>query len=937
MTATQSSEPVVINLAQDEIELANNRSKDAALQRDGWTDLETLINTHIKVIEASQEKPLIDTLETAISYPRQHKAVLIEGGRGSGKTTFTLNFLQYLKQPTTTTKENSLPKVNVLQVHVLPMVDPTLIETKDNVIILLLQMIEAAIDEKTRTSRPNENDLNELEKARGELAEGLRLLDGIGQKEAYGSEWEDATWVMREGLHRAKKGRSFEVKLNIYIEKALKVLGKKIFVLAFDDVDTKFTLGYDILETIRKYLTSPRLAILISGDIDLYGRLLRRKIYENFGSDLVRHDEAAKIDTRTAVRELEEQYLLKVLPPQNRIKMLPLSGLGRDIKVVLVQKGEPTELKEWASKQIRALLGESESSKPHPFLRVILTEHLRLAIGYLRALNFEARKEKGRSDVLKVFEARLRAANVSTELLDANNIDFALRAACDWIAEQEEPASLISSDGPRAEDQAIVLHCLMLAIAGGLDQSGVGLKTLFVFALPTVMLKRPQLSLPAARKQVFAYLSRQATPFLPDIAARISVIGRGQQNVAKASASSFGSVGLAGKTSISLSDAIKRVYGVNHTVGMTIEGLLKEKTDRQAFRWLEQMKKIDDSRVTTINCRFGTAWFTIDDIIDKKRCGKFGDILKLIFFQRFSARGEAFRSISALSLLAVIGELLANEVFPDLMDLRVDTIIPAFGSESQDMEGIDSQGEEDALETDGADTSPTSTYDTFYKNLQGWHTFARARAADATLAPAQIMAFAARLHDDLLALDEEVRAPWGSGKILHRQITNILNAALVITTESLSRKESPKTSDQPLTTALSNWSRKESPKTSDQPSTTAPQDKTLHAFAAILLSCPLIWIFLDPQSDPKTGLKGKVIEALQNYDDSMSEKFVDWTKQPKIGVKISKIVDDTYQRTVMIDGFYDLLNVVPRYSEQSKASTSKQESSAGQSRNAPTA
>ena len=72
--------------------------------------------------------------------------------------------------------------------------------------------------------------------------------------------------------------------------KALEVMGKKAFVLTFDDVDTNFRHGHVILETIRKYLTSKQLIILLSGDLDLYGRLIRKNIYSTFGGDILQHD-----------------------------------------------------------------------------------------------------------------------------------------------------------------------------------------------------------------------------------------------------------------------------------------------------------------------------------------------------------------------------------------------------------------------------------------------------------------------------------------------------------------------------------------------------------------------------------------------------------------------------------------------------------------------
>ncbi|MPQ71905.1 hypothetical protein GC387_35620, partial [Pseudomonas sp. MWU12-2323] len=184
-----------------------------------------------------------------------------------------------------------------------------------------------------------------------------------------GNEWEDATWVMSRGLHKAKKGRSFELKFGVYLETALSMLNqKKAFVLAFDDVDTNFNHGHTILETIRKYLTSPRLVLLLSGDLDLYGRLLRRNIYRTFGEQVLKDDPDIIGDDKHnlghAVLELEEQYLLKIVPPQNRIPMLPLGGImqrsGVTVKTSLNEESGQ-DLPAWATERIRELLLERDS------------------------------------------------------------------------------------------------------------------------------------------------------------------------------------------------------------------------------------------------------------------------------------------------------------------------------------------------------------------------------------------------------------------------------------------------------------------------------------------------------------------------------------------------------------------------------------------------
>ena len=968
---------VRIDLNQAEFSRSDIRSSDRSygeLQREGGDKLRELIASQIPYDGVSYDK----VAPTAISYDRPHRAILVEGGRGSGKTTFLLTHLHHIQtgspewDASSSDEKTSSFAAIARHVHVLPMIDPTLVEAKDNVIILIVQMIEMAIEAMEGRNAAHAEKLDQLDKAREALAEGLLMLDGIGHKEHYGSTWEDARWVMSEGLRKAEKGRSFERKFNIYLQRALEVMGKKALVLAFDDVDTNFRHGHVILETIRKYLTSKQLIIVLSGDLDLYGRLIRRNIYATFGSDILQHDskvtEAGNRDLRTAVRELEEQYLLKLLPPHNRIRMLPLGGLkgAENIQVVsanTVEGSGETKLPDWISKRVRKILGERGTAK-HPFVHVIWREHLRLVLSYLRALDLAVNGSASTGDarasraaVLKVFETRLRMAEVSLDLVDTDSFDLALKTSFVWMSGQEEPATLVRFGTPGEPNEAIVLHCLSLAIAQGLEESGNGLKALLSFALPVVMLKRPFLADPKQKKKVFDYLWGQSKPFLPEIAARISAVDRAIQNIGKVQASSFGSVGLAGKDSGSLTRkaAIQRVYGTKlpATLPRSYKLLEIAKADgqkRSAHEWLALMAELDRAE---LDAQFGAGWFTIEDLLDRERCGAFGEILNLIFFKRYSERGETFRSISAFSLLAVIAEVLLRDTWGGLDTLSADTIISSFGSavvveRNTDSAANDGFSDDDEQE-DGASeslqgnkqgaangTSAASgegseveraadagtdfalgsqgEYGTFISKMGAWHQFAISLSTASALSPSLLGTLATRIHDDLSDLDQAVTASWGSGDILHRQITNILNAVVAVTSEAMGRKESPKQSDVPLINAL----RK--------------HGKSLHPMAVILLSCPLIWVFLkskpaDTESDAKTTTW--VVDAARSALDewrtssvlaasTKPEDFQRWTTAPQIKVKISKIAEKGNQRLVTVNGFFDLLNVVPRYADDPK-------------------
>ncbi|WP_145248510.1 hypothetical protein [Pseudomonas oryzihabitans] len=931
----------VIDLNGNGAEFFDDTAK--VLQGEALEKLGSIIRAQLVRLENPNYKP---PLGTELSYPRPHNGILIQGGRGSGKTTFLLNALHYLQH---NQRDSSQVWFEGLQsrLQVLPPIDPTLIETKEHIIIVIISLIDAALDNLANNPEASREIVNE---ARRKMAEGLGLLDGIGKSNPYGEEWEDPEWIMSRGLRKARNGRSFEIKFQAYIYEALKVLNKKAFVLAFDDVDTNFQHGSTILETIRKYLTSPQLILLISGDLELYGRLVRRNIYDTFGKNVMRYDPDVigeeKTGISSAVQELEEQYLLKIVPPQNRIAMMPLGGImqaarSSEIVVVPFGKSEKFPLREWASKSIRRQLLEEFSSNGardvyHPFLELVSREHLRLVIGYLRAIG-EEDPVLGRRGVFAVFETRLRLAGLDSLQLAHATLNDVLLFTFRWLITQDKPTSLARFGVPSDADKAIILHCLALAISAELKGSPANcLRTLLTFNLPISMMQRTGLSRLKERKAILEFIWGDASPDLLEVAGCIGSIARfdtaeeSSNSIGNLRASCFGSVGT--KKEEVRSELMRKMFDLppnKSAEGIKtvrdLEGAISSKNDDfSARRWLTSLLK--DTDIAEMYPQKGVVWFPLHDL--SIRCGEFGSLLDLITFDRFSGRGEQFRSVSAISLLASISKILADKDGLELRELARTSIIPAFLPDIEVTLSGSSEIEDMPAGADGEETAPfeaeeQSDFPRFLKCISEWKLFAKQYAGDdsdahgkiAEASPSELARIAERIHDQLLSLDEEVTLDWKTGHILHRQITNILHALLTTTSGNFGRLASPKSSDRPLVEALR--------RASDQ------EARYFHPLAAIVLSCPLVWAFLNPEEAYKASgtstysLKDEAERALRTFQDNCGAEETpfnpEWLNPPIISIAIGRR-SIARPRTVTQAGFFDLLNVVPRYYPKSSAS-----------------
>ena len=71
---------------------------------------------------------------------------------------------------------------------------------------------------------------------------------------------------------------------------------------------------------LRKYLTAPNILTFISGDLDLYSFLVRKKQWKNFGKALLKNEydkpeNIYAVKYPELVEQLESQYMMKLLKP----------------------------------------------------------------------------------------------------------------------------------------------------------------------------------------------------------------------------------------------------------------------------------------------------------------------------------------------------------------------------------------------------------------------------------------------------------------------------------------------------------------------------------------------------------------------------------------------------------------------------------------------
>ncbi|EJM73394.1 hypothetical protein [Pseudomonas sp. GM55] len=238
----------------------------------------------------------------------------IDGTRGAGKSTFLQSAY------------HALPKdLKAHTVESLAYIDPSRIERSEIILLSILKALKTQMLALSRRASTLEG-----ERVNKSFREGFKKLAGglsLFTKSHDQLQDLDAELFFEWGLERAGHSADLRKNLHALFDITCDSLGVDALILAFDDADTNAQHARNVLECIRKYLDTPRLVILVTGDIELYSLMVRDHFYDSLGE--AKHDQTPerKDQRNKMVDHLEDQYLLKLFPMQRRLQLRPLWNL----------------------------------------------------------------------------------------------------------------------------------------------------------------------------------------------------------------------------------------------------------------------------------------------------------------------------------------------------------------------------------------------------------------------------------------------------------------------------------------------------------------------------------------------------------------------------------------------------------------------------------
>jgi len=278
---------------------------------------------------------------------RSHHNVGILGPRGAGKTSVLLTLLKLIGPredrdgiDTTNWGEGS-PDWEQLasDVDVAGLIEPSQMERGEHVVAAVFATLLSRAKEHLRCCPPLQaKDSRHAEDFLRVAQQVTELLPALLEPDRLAHASREGDEALYDELVKFRWGYNLEQALWSFVSAYLQLVGKKLVVLGFDDVDLAWERGHEVLESLRRYLTSPKMLIFVSGDLGLFAANLNdtaqwRPRHEDCHGGPGATARAGEGSLRQ--RDLTAQYLKKLLPPHLRLHLpdLRLSKLTSTIEV----------------------------------------------------------------------------------------------------------------------------------------------------------------------------------------------------------------------------------------------------------------------------------------------------------------------------------------------------------------------------------------------------------------------------------------------------------------------------------------------------------------------------------------------------------------------------------------------------------------------------
>jgi len=307
-------EPIIIDISS--LDPKNEKNQLSYTQKEAYGHLEDFLFDTLENNEKAEDKQYDSNccLAKEDNFQRTHNTIFINGKRGSGKTQFLLSVESYIND-----NSNKEFKSNSCKFYFFKPIDPTLLHDNENFLTIIVAMILNHLENNCQLHNLSKDVQKEFYTL---LSDVSKAIDGtINCQCVEGNSLET--------IAQDQSSLKLERYMNKFFKLVLNIVKKEKLVILIDDIDMALNKGFEVLEVIRKYLSSSYIIPIVTGDIELYTPLVQNHFLNSFSS-LEKNIYPKKEKLQENLLTTSDDYLIKVFPMHRRIHLKTFWDLAEE-------------------------------------------------------------------------------------------------------------------------------------------------------------------------------------------------------------------------------------------------------------------------------------------------------------------------------------------------------------------------------------------------------------------------------------------------------------------------------------------------------------------------------------------------------------------------------------------------------------------------------
>lgn len=353
----------VINL--DELEKSGHLEEAELIYREEYDRLCLTIIQKVKRNVEACKKGTTDL----VSQP----CFFINGGRGSGKTTL----LRAVRH-----KICSENVIEGTKIHELAAIDPTELAETENFFIHILGRVQKKLSDMKSERILNDEDKAHLRNAYTSIRKMSKGLGLLVRRPEDGGNSTDAGFFVQQRVEDCVSGLELKQEFAKLVETLCKLFKVDAMLVTVDDADMNFNKCSEVFETVRKYLINTRMAFVFAGDLKLYAMVVRAMQLNHFGELALAHDTKREEHRFQLLDVLEDQYVMKLFPVENRIWLSDFGAVIRNNPRIKLAGKSGVRLQGFLKEMLRTMGWENSDFQILEFIRRLSTRSALQLIAY---------------------------------------------------------------------------------------------------------------------------------------------------------------------------------------------------------------------------------------------------------------------------------------------------------------------------------------------------------------------------------------------------------------------------------------------------------------------------------------------------------------------------------------------------------------------------